>query len=132
MKEPFQQIAHEIVRSLAIEMGSRQGTNGTSPSALLDLLLRYLAREIVLQLENANSNKDGGLGNLQVGPEEGDGETEKEPTEEFDTHSEENGGSSLPNLKYAEPKYKNVDSVLKYIDKDEEGGRAQAGDHELQ
>jgi hypothetical protein len=32
-----------------------------------------------------------------------------------------NTDSSFPNLKYARPKYKNVDSVLKYIEGQEEG-----------
>ena len=30
--------------------------------------------------------------------------------------------SSFPNLKYAKPKYKNVESVLKYVDGDDDGG----------
>ena len=31
-------------------------------------------------------------------------------------------GSSYPNLKYAKSKYKNVESILKYVDKDEDRG----------
>jgi len=31
-------------------------------------------------------------------------------------------GSSFPNLKYAKPKYKNIESILKYIETDEDKG----------
>ena len=31
-------------------------------------------------------------------------------------------GSSFPNLKYAKPKYKNIESILKYVDQAEELG----------
>ena len=46
------------------------------------------------------------------------------PTEDTDDDEDEadGNGSALPNLKYAKPKYKGVDSVLKYIEGDDDKG----------
>ena len=42
--------------------------------------------------------------------------------EDDDEDEVEGSGSSYPNLKYAKPKYKNVESVLKYVESDEDRG----------
>ena len=42
--------------------------------------------------------------------------------EDEDEDEEDGAGSSFPNLKYAKPKYKDVQSVLRYIESDAQNG----------
>lgn len=133
MKKALQEVAQEISHSLLLEMRGHQGPERSTSSGIVDLLLRQLAREIVRQLEEAkgsdgssNQNLEArlqkvekGLGKLVTGVA-GEAEAEKEDDEDEDELV--GAGSSFPNLKYAKPKYKNVESILKYIEGDEDKG----------
>lgn len=134
MKKALEGVAQEISHSLLVEMRGHQGLEGSTSASIVDLLLQQLAREIVQQLEKADVSKgssnhdlearlqkvENGLEKLVVGVA---GEVEKEDGDEDEDEDEVAGaGSSFPNLKYAKPKYKNVESILKYMESDEDKG----------
>ena len=122
MKKPMEDIAQQISRSLAVEMGN--GSKESVPKGILQLLVQQLAREVIEQLKDdspkqevSESDHESRIQRLERMME---GEDEKEPKD-----SQDQGPSThvdLPNLKYAHPKYKDVESVLKYIERDGEQG----------
>ncbi len=130
MKQTLQDMAQEISRSLALEMGHPKPVERPASASITDLLLQYLAREVTRQLEEANSGNglsefglearlervERRLEKLTLGEEEGIATEHQDEDEPADT------GSGLPNLKYAKPKYKNIESMLKYVERDADKG----------
>lgn len=124
MREVLHVMAGEISRGLAGEMGGRRPEPSFASESIVDLLLQQLAGEVVRQLRRT----DGGdaaseqdlerrfqkierrLERLAIAEEEGE-DAEVVSTE-----------PSLPNLKYAQPKYKSLESVLKYVEGDDDKG----------
>lgn len=95
-----------------------------SPQAgVLDILAQRLAEEFLGKLEVAlqdavnRKSLEMGLGQPAQQLQE------VEPTDGQDDDDDEDGtGSSFPNLKYAKPKYKDVESVLRYVESSEDTG----------
>ena len=54
-----------------------------------------------------------------LGIEEKDEEKDEEGEAEEDEDEADAAGPSLPNLKYAKPKYKDVESILRYVESDD-------------
>ena len=127
MKKALQTMTQEIKHGLLFELRQPQ-SGGRSPSVnILDHLVKRLVDEVVSQLGKAGSGN--GLSDEQLearlqkverrleklAVSDGDGD-------EAETAKTTKTESSLPNLKYAKPKYKNIESMLKYIESDDDKG----------
>lgn len=118
MKRIFRSLVEEIADNLAPQMD--QGDKPES-DLLLDLLFTELSEEVTKRLaaidvsRNPTSQEKTTAQNPLV-------PRPKEPLMSIDKDQDEEveGDSSYPNLKYARPKYKDVDSVLKYIERDDD------------
>ena len=78
------------------------------------------------QLKEANSDKGLSDENVEAKLEKADRKLAKlgiTGQDEDEDEDEVTGTrSSFPNLKYAKPKYKNIGSILKYIERDDDKG----------
>jgi len=130
LKRALRSIAYEISQSMALELGSNLEVEKSTSLGVTDLLLQSLISEVVRQVQKTNHMKgisevglearlqrvERSLEKLATGLAE---EVEREGEDEDETAGT---GSSFPNLKYAKPKYKNVESILKYAESDEDKG----------
>ena len=125
-------VAREIADGLMLEMGiSPLAVEAPNAETILEALIDRLARKVVallaetdrptlLQEADSDPKPLRGVRNRQ-GP--GAGKRNADAGDEDEDEDEVDGaGSQFPNLKYAKPKYKNMESVLKYIDRDEDKG----------
>ena len=113
-------VAEQIADGLVLEMRQDQPTELNSYVNMVDLLLQQLAEKIVSLLKQADSSTgdsdeewearlqkaDKKLGKLSV-PRSGSQDAAKEQT------------TNLPNLKYARPKYQNLESVMKFVEQED-------------
>lgn len=129
MRKALKGVARDITHDLLRDLRSSSVAADSPSASISNVLLRQLAAEVVRQLE-ANSREvvtvedlDGRLRDLETKLDEitGAGDDEKEEKDE-DEDEVDGTGSSMPNLNYAKPKYKDVDSVLKYIESADEKG----------
>ena len=120
MNKALQTIAQEISYRLVLEM---EGEKVPGPVSILDPLLRHLATEVTKQLREGVSSEallDGDLeARLQM--------VERKlanlaPVHEGSNDDTAETGGSFTNLKYAKSKYRNVESVLKYVEGEEDKG----------
>ena len=123
MSSAFRGMAQEISHSLVGQMATRSTAERPLASGIVELLVQRLAEEVATQLLE-DSGDIAPKGELGARLEDLERKLERLLGEEGDEDDKETneGGSSLPNLKYAKPKYKDVDSVLKYIERDGEQG----------
>ena len=110
MNRALEGAAREISRSLARELGTRH-VSELSEAPTLDVFVRRIVEEVVARDGNASRAEIArGAAGLNVHSPDDD--------DDDDRHAR----SRLPNLKYAKPKYKDVESVLKYIEADQDSG----------
>lgn len=116
-------LAEDIAHGLVREMRRPSLSAAPRSASVVDLLQELADRLSVLLSElgtdQSLSDKkqeaipqraDTKLGRLTVGhPDEDEDEID-------------DAGSRFPNLKYAKPKYKNVESILKYIEREDDKG----------
>jgi len=140
-KKPLQRMAEEISQSLLLEMEQDQGVERSPSVNILDHLVKRLADEVVSQLGKAGSGNGlsdevvsqlgkAGSGNgssdeqLEARLQKMERRLEKMAVSAGDGDEAKTAetGNRLPNLKYAKPKYKNVESMLKYIESDDDKG----------
>ena len=117
-------VSREIRQSLVHDTVPKRRLPRPVKSSMADVLLKQLAGEVLRQLEDEASGDDTGhlenrLTSLealvhQLVAADVDEEDEEE-------QEDEDSQSRFPNLKYAKPKYKDVDSVLKYIEDGDSG-----------
>ena len=119
-------IAEDIAHDLVVDMQSPRGEEMSADTTMVDILLQRLAENVSelmrdVGTSNGASNEklvarlmraERGLSKLAAGSN-GDGDDEDEVS---------GNGSRLPNLKYAKPKYKNVESILKFVEREEDKG----------
>lgn len=124
-------MAREIGQNLVRDMEPHRTIRRSKSGGIAELLLDQLAGEVLSQL-SADSDE----GEIAVDMEArithleslvqqivGGTASEADDDDNDDDEDEVDGaGSSLPNLKYAKPKYKDVESVLKYIESDDDKG----------
>ena len=124
MKKALRGVVQEITHSLALEMESHQYVEQSTSVNVIDLLVQQLAKEVVRQLKETNSGKDLPDENVEAKLEKVERKLEKRGITGQDDDEDEVDGtqSSFPNLKYAKPKYKNIESILKYVEADEDKG----------
>ena len=123
MRNGLRGVAQEISYDLVREIGRHRPMKKSTTGGVIDLLLDQLAEEVVSEL----------TADLKAGTATHDLEARLETLEKklhqlASTHSDEDDDeedgreSRLPNLKYAKPKYKDVQSILKYIESEQDRG----------
>ncbi len=126
MNKALQGVVQEITHGLVLEIESHQCMEKSASVSIIDLLLQQLAKEVVRQLKEANSGKGLSDENVEAKLEKADRKLAKlgiTGQDEDEDEDEVTGTrSSFPNLKYAKPKYNNIESILKYIETDEDKG----------
>ncbi len=124
MNKALQGVVQEITHGLVLEIESHQYVERSSSVSIIDLLLQQLAKEVVRQLKEANSGKGLSDENVEAKLEKVERKLAKLGLSGQDDDEDEvaGTGSSFPNLKYAKPKYKNIESIFKYVERDEDKG----------
>ena len=126
MRKALRRLARDISTSLVAEVKSPHTLEQSSSTSTLGLLLDELAEEVAKQVRTspvvqvaathwgqANGMRDNEVGELPIRGQDDDDQDDDEDNAP---------GSRLPNLKYAKPKYKDVESILKYIEREDEKG----------
>ena len=126
MNKALQGVVQEITHSLVLEIEGHQYVERSASVSIVDILLQRLAKEVVRQLKEANTGQDLSDEDVEAKLEKVEKKLAKRGLVGEDDDDDEDEvagtGSSFPNLKYAKPKYKNIGSILKYIETDEDKG----------
>ena len=124
MNKALQDMAQEISQSLVLEMVRQQDVKRSASAGTIDLLLQYLAEEVVKRLKQEDTSNGPFDEDLEARLQKAESKLEKLVIGEQDSDEGEAAGteSSFPNLKYAKPKYKNIESILKYVESDQDKG----------
>ncbi len=125
MNQAFRKIAQDISQSLVTEMnGSQEVVTRPNSANIVELLLQRVAEEVKHQV-----GANGFPGNLNYQSIEARLDTierklQKIATRATGVHSNDpnKAPKGFPNLKYAKPKYQNVESLLNYVERDQETG----------
>ena len=141
MRKKLQNLTQEISQGLVVEVEA-DGDGPVGPGvSLAGLLLRQLEREVCRQIERAIAIRDQlpeqllekrlqalerKLETLLPVAQETPADDQKQPSvlqdDDEDDDEASGEGSRFPNLKYAKAKYRNVESILKYVERDEDRG----------
>ena len=125
MIKALQDVAEDISQSMVREIEGDQDIERATPVSIVDLLLQQLAGELVRQLQETGLNKGQSGEELDARLQKVMKRLEKLAVSLRDDDDEDEvgeNGRSFPNLKYAKPKYQNVESILRYVDKVEDKG----------
>lgn len=124
MKKALQGMVQEITHSLVLEIESHQCVERSASVSIIDLLLQQLVKDVVRQLKEANWGKGLSDEDVEAKLQKAERKLAKLGISGRDDDEDEvaGTGSSFPNLKYAKPKYKNIESILKYVERDEDKG----------
>lgn len=122
MKKVLQSVTQEITHSLVLEMANHQYVEGSVSVRIVDLLLQQLVGEVVRQLKEANSDKRLSDEDVEAKLQKVERKLQKLGISGQDEDEVAGTGSNFPNLKYGKSKYKNIESILKYIETDEDKG----------
>ena len=125
MKRGFKGIAHEISQGLVSEIAARRVADNSPTAGVVQVLLQQLADEAVRQAEE-DASEVALLEALETRLQRLETRLEKLAAANGDQDDDEDEvearDSSFPNLKYAKPKYKDVESLLNYIESDDDKG----------
>ncbi len=120
----LQGLAEEIARSLVQEVESCRAVAKPASAGIVDLLLPQLAEEVVRQLGTVSRTTDSFTEDLEDRLLAVEIQLKKLALGVPDVPEDrDEDGSSLANLKYAKSKYKNVESLMNYI----ESGKGEDG-----
>ena len=114
-------VAREIRNSVIREAPLQRAAPRPARAGIADLLLERLAEKVLQQLETemddteAPTDLEDRVSSLEMA-------VNKLAPAEIDEADDDDDGGRFPNLKYAKPKYKDVESVLKYVESDDDGG----------
>ncbi len=124
MNKALQGVVQEITHGLVLEIESHQCVEKSASVSIIDLLLQRLAKEVVRQLKEANVGQGLSDEDVEAKLQKVERKLAKRGLGGQDDDEDEvaGTGSSFPNLKYAKPKYKNIESILKYVETDEDKG----------
>ena len=123
MRNGLRGVAQEIGYDLVREIGRHRPMKTSRTGGVIDLLLDQLAEEVVseltadLKVGTATHDLEARLATL----EKKLNQLASTPSAE-DDEEEDGRESRLPNLKYAKPKYKDVQSILKYVESEQDRG----------
>ena len=136
-KNALQTAADDIASAMVREMTNPQGEGKADSVSMLDLLLDPLAEKVAALMTGANPPKGSARESRgaksrraetslarSLASHDSDDDDDDDDDDDGDDDNEVRGHKrgSFPNLKYAKPKYKNVESILKYIERDEDRG----------
>ena len=111
-------IAHDLVREVECASPPARPRSTT----IVDVLLRELTDKVAMLLSDLTTA--GTVRNMRVEAAlqkaEGKLESAAVRAPDDDERKARVAGSSLPNLKYARPKYNNVESILKYVEAEDD------------
>lgn len=124
MRKTLLDVAQEITQGILLEMRNHNGVEGSAQPSMIDILLQQLVKEVVKQLKEASLSNGLCDEDLEAKLQKAERKLEKLAIGDQDEDEDEVAGSasSYPNLKYARPKYKNIESILKYVERDEDKG----------
>lgn len=126
MNKALQGVVQEITHSLVLQIEDQQYVERSASVSIIDLLLQQLVKEVVGQLKEANAGEGLSDEDVEAKLEKVERKLAKVGITGQDDDEDEDEvagtGSSFPNLKYAKPKYKNIESILKYVERDEDKG----------
>ena len=117
-------IADDIAAGLMQEMHIANGDDPAGYGNIVELLLQRLSKNVVALMKDVDSGEIDHDETTEARLWKAEQKLQKLLTGDGDGDEDEveGNGSHLPNLKYARPKYKNIESVLKYVDRDEDTG----------
>lgn len=115
----LQQLTKEVVKQLK-EANAGKGLSDEDVEAKLEKVARE-PKEAKTDKELSDENVLAKLQKVESKLEKR-GITVEDDDNDEDEDEVAGNGSSFPNLKYAKPKYKNVESILRYIESDEDKG----------
>ena len=132
MKKALKGLAQDVSQGLVGDLANHRLVNRTSTRGVIEVLFQQLADEVVRQVEatkvasvedletrlQAVESELERLGAAGDGLEEEE-ENDVEDGDQDDEDEVDGTGSSLPNLKYAKPKYKDVESILRYVESED-------------
>ena len=119
----MRRVLRGVARDITHERANGVGAGKLSPSEELDTLVGRLAGEVMrlIDEEGAYAPKQNALQRRLSALEAKFEVLVGSESEEADDDETDND-SSLPNLKYAKPKYKDIQSMLKYVESDDDKG----------
>ncbi len=137
-KKIFREMSKEITNNLLSSLKNNRIESNDKEENLWQMLIEELTTQAIKEIKKELGREDfledkrfeiNGR-NTEEGLIKADEKLEKinrklsgEQTEDEDEDEIKGADSDYPNLKYAQPKYKNLESVLKYIEsKDDKGG----------
>ena len=121
MNRALKNVADEISRHIVLDLRNRASEQGDSSGRKPDEMAIEVAQEVTRNLDRPDPESSVDGTNIQ----ERVAKLEKRLVQLariFGDPSQEEQGANLPNLKYAGSKYRNVDSLLNYIESKDAGG----------
>ena len=124
MKKAFQLVADQIADTLVQGVMSRRAVDRSASQGIGDLLDQMVGDEVDRRIEAMDLETRSGWQTITDRLMSVESKLEK-LTAEVNAASPEESDSSFPNLKYAKSKYRNVESLLNYVERGDgegEGG----------
>ena len=131
MSKALQGVADQIAGTLIKEIVGDREVARPPYQDMVDRLSRMVGEEVAAWIEKINADTGSEVRAVLDRLLKVEEKLEK-LSSELDSVSTKEGSSSFPNLKYAKPKYHNVESLLNYVEKGEDQGGAKAGHYEFQ
>ena len=123
MNKAFQGIADNIAGTLIKEIVGNGQVARPPYQDMVDRLARTVGEEVAAWIEKVNADTSTEVRAVLDRLLEVEKKLAKLSSElDSDSESESEGSTRLPNLKYAKSKYRNVESLLNYVEKGEDQG----------
>ena len=124
MKKTIRELPQDIAQDLVSDV--RMASNTTEPESpmFVGLLVNRLAQEVVDQLDNSTPGNATASKAMETRLQRLEHKLDRLLGTEAEEDAEDASarGSNFPNLKYAKPKYQNVESLLNYVERDDDKG----------
>ena len=121
MSKALQGVADQIAGTLIKEIVGDREVARPPYQDMVDRLSRMVGEEVAAWIEKINADTGSEVRAVLDRLLKVEEKLEK-LSSELDSVSTKEGSSSFPNLKYAKPKYHNVESLLNYVEKGEDQG----------
>jgi len=121
-EELIRLIAGDIAHDLVNEVERASPPTELRSATIVDLLLRELADKVAMLLGDFTVAGTARDMRVEAALQKAQGKLGKAAAQSSDDDEGEARvpGSSFPNLKYAKPKYNNVESILKYVEAEDD------------
>ena len=124
MRETIRELAQEIAQDLVGDMKKPTDAVGFEPPTMVDLLVNKLAKEVTVHLSGSTPANVPSYRELKARLRKMESKLERLSGSGAGEDDDEASGTGdrFPNLKYAKPKYQNVESLLNYVERDDDKG----------